>query len=188
VGRVAGHRGRGGEITVRGAEAASPWLPVRRFWIGSVGSGRFFTVERRRAYRDRLVLKLEGVDTADGAARLRGQAVFVERADAPDPGAGAHYVADLVGMVVVDATAGRVGEVAGVIRTGGTDILRVRRDGPDPGRTRQENGEKSEEEDEELLIPLAREFVKSIDAERRRIDVAVPRELWELNRPDAPFE
>jgi ribosomal 30S subunit maturation factor RimM len=91
-------------------------------------------------------------------------------------------------MVVVDATAGRIGEVAGVIPTGGTDILRVRRDGPDPGRTRQENGEKSEEEDEELLIPLAREFVKSIDAERRRIDVAVPRELWELNRPDAPFE
>ena len=52
-------------------------------------------------------------------------------------------------------------------------MLRVQEGAPSSGQ---------EEEAEEYLIPLAREYVRSIDAAGRRIEVSVPRELRELNR------
>jgi 16S rRNA processing protein RimM len=175
VGRVTGHRGLGGELTVRGSEPAAQWLEVRRFWLTSPAEGRFFEVEQSRAYRDRLVLKLHGIETADGAAQLRGREVFVARSDAPEPGPGVHYVADLVAMNVVDEAGGPIGQVSGVIHTGATDVLRVRPHAVEAGAQK--------EEAEELLVPLAPEFVRSIDADRRSIVARIPRELRELNSP-----
>lgn len=174
VGRIAGHRGRQGEVTVRGCGQAAAWLAVRRVWIASGSEGRFYDVEHSRAYRDRLVLKLKGIDDANGAARLRGHDVEVARADAPELPEGVHYVAELVGMLVLEESGQELGRVVGVVETGGTDVLRVQ-----PGAPRSER----EEEAEEYLIPLAREYVRSIDASRRRIAVNMPRELRELNRP-----
>jgi 16S rRNA processing protein RimM len=148
---------------------------VRRVWIASgPEEGRYYEVEHGRAYRDRLVLKLKGIDDANGAARLRGHDVEVARTDAPELPEGVHYVAELVGMLVVDESGEELGRVAGVVETGGTDVLRVQPGAPRSG---------GEEEAEEYLIPLAREYVRSIDASRRRIEVIMPRELRELNQP-----
>jgi 16S rRNA processing protein RimM len=160
-------------VTVRGCGQAEAWLPVRRVWIARGREGRSYDVEHSRAYRDRLVLKLKGIDDADGAARLRGQSVEVARGDAPELPEGVHYVAELVGMLVLDESGVELGRVAGVVETGGTDVLRV-----------QPSAEASgvEEDAEEYLIPLAREYVRSIDTAERRIEVNLPTELRELNR------
>jgi 16S rRNA processing protein RimM len=174
VGRIAGHRGGRGEVTVRGCGQAEAWLAVRRVWIAGGPEGRFYDVEHCRAYRDRLVLKLKGIDDANGAARLRGHDVEVARRDAPELPEGVHYVAELVDMLVLDESGEELGRVAGIIETGGTDVLRVRQGVQVSGQ---------EEEAAEYLIPLAREYVRSIDAALRRIEVSMPRELRELNRP-----
>jgi 16S rRNA processing protein RimM len=174
VGRIAGHRGRRGEVTVRGCGQAEAWLTVRRVWIAHGTEGRFYDVEHSRAYRDRLVLKLKGIDDANDAARLRGHHVEVARGDAPELPEGVHYVAELVGMLVLDESGRELGRVTGVVETGGTDLLRVR------ARARESGN--AEEEAEEYLIPLAREYVRSIDAADRVIEANVPRELRELNR------
>jgi len=175
VGRIAGHRGRHGEFTIRGCGQAEGWLDVRRVWVEDASEGRYYEVERSRAYRDRLVLKLEGIDDGNQAAGLRGNRVYVDREDAPVLPEGVHYVDELVGMLVIDESAGELGKVEAVIETGGTELLKV------AGAT-DGHGSKEEEETEELLIPLAREYVRSIDTEARRIEVLVPRELHELNR------
>ena len=169
MGRVAGHRGRNGELTVRDCgESADQWLSVGRVWIEREGQGRFYEVEHSRSYGDRLVLKLQGIDDGNGAAQLRGSRLFVARTDAPALPRGVHYVADLVGMQVVDETGRNLGRVEKLVETAGTDVLQIR---PQGGA-----------DDEEILIPLAREFVREIIEVERRIEVRLPAGLRELNR------
>ncbi len=169
MGKVAGHRGREGELTVRDCgDSADQWLSVGRVWIEREREGRFFEVERSRSYGDRLVLKLQGIDDGNAAAQLRGSRMFVARVDAPALPEGVHYSADLVGMQVVDEAGRYLGRVEKLVETGGTDLLQVRPQGVD--------------EKEEVLIPLAREFVRKIVEAERRIEVRLPAGLRELNR------
>jgi 16S rRNA processing protein RimM len=167
LGRVAGHRGPSGELTVRLAVAAAPWAGLRRFEI-AIGdrAPESFEAERVRAYKDRLVLKLRGIDDATAAERLRGAVVSAAIADAPPLPAGTHYAGVLAGLAVVDERGRRLGTVAAVIPTGGTDLLLVKRAG----------------DAEELLIPLARSIVRKIDEAGGRIEVRLPDGLEELNR------
>lgn len=170
MGRVAGHRGREGELTVRNrGEPAEQWLSVGRVWIEHErDGGRYFEIERSRSYADRLVLKLRGIDDGNAAAQLRGSLVFVARAEAPTLPEGVHYVADLVGMRVVDESGRCLGQVEKLVETGGTDVLQIRPQGAG--------------ESEEVLVPLAREFVREIIVAERRIEVRLPAELRDLNR------
>lgn len=170
VGRVRSHRGRNGEITVRvGGPDAQLWLGVRRLWLTAAdgGGGRFYGVEGSRAYRDRLVLKLEGVEDGNAAARLAGHAVFVAESEAPRPPSGVYHRAQLVGFDVEDARSGTLlGQVQDVIPTRGHDLLQIRRSGGGSDR--------------ELLLPLSREHVLEVQLEERRMKVRLPEGLDEL--------
>jgi 16S rRNA processing protein RimM len=170
LGRVVGHRGLGGELTVRVHKGnAGRWTELSRIWIGeSDGSGgSFYEIENIRAYRDRLVLKLKGLDDATSAAFLRGKSAKVLDADAPELPAGVYYAARLLGMAVLDEKGDRIGVVRDVVPTGGTDVLVVERDGEDPG---------------EVLIPFADEIVMEVDEGRNRVRVRMPDGLLDLNR------
>jgi 16S rRNA processing protein RimM len=61
----------------------------------------------------------------------------------------------------------RLGRVTDLIETGGTDVLVVEDDDGD-----------------ELLIPMAREMIRKIDARAGRIEVRLPEGLRELNREE----
>ena len=67
LGRVAGHRGATGEITVKVAAGdAAIWAGLRRVLLETAdGAMDEYAIESSRAYRDRLVLKLCGVERAD---------------------------------------------------------------------------------------------------------------------------
>jgi 16S rRNA processing protein RimM len=165
VGRVAGHRGAAGEITVRvvGGDASS-WAGLGRAWLEREdGAGRWYRVERSRAYRDRLVLKLEGIDGPSEAEALRGSRVSGAESDCRLP-EGKLHPAVLVGLEVRDVTGRVLGTVEGVLPTGGTDVLVVSRGGGS-----------------ELLVPLAPEVVRSVDRAGQRITVELPEGLEELN-------
>ena len=168
VGRVAGRRGTSGEMTVRvGDGDASWWDGVRRVTVGKTeGAAALFEVEASRSYRDRLVLKLRGIDDAGAAESLRGQTVWVRRDEAPEQPEGRWYVTELVGFDVEDERSGKVGTVGDVMRTAASDLLVVQ---PVEG-------------DEEILVPLAEEIVLDVDAERRKVRVRLPEGLIELNR------
>jgi 16S rRNA processing protein RimM len=172
IGRVTGHRGGGGEITVKvGGGDAAVWQGLSRFRIGPSG-GPVVTYEAReaRSYRDRLVLRLRGVDDASAAAAMRGAEVYAAVEDAPVLPDHRHYCAALLGLAVFDETGRELGEVEDVVPTGGTDLLKVRR--------RDAGGER----EGDLLIPMAREIVLEIDERKGRVTVRLPAGLEELNR------
>lgn len=165
LGRVFGHRGNGGELTVRSCPEAEHWVELPGVWIGESEQEKYYEVESARAYRDRLVLKLVGVDDGDSAHALRGQPVAASADDAPAPPEGSHYVATLVGMRVEDEGGAEVGTVESVIETGAADLLRVL----DPAG-------------EEVLIPMVDAYLIGVEEDAGRIIVRLPQELRDLNR------
>jgi 16S rRNA processing protein RimM len=150
-----------------------------RLGRGETNAGRDYDVERSRAYRDRLVLKLRGVDDADAAAGLRGARVEVEPDRAPALQEGEHFVACLVGMEVRDEGGRSLGRVGGTMPTAGVDLLVVERDAG-PGA--------AEGEQQEIWIPMAAEIVLEIDEEGRTITVRPPDGLLELNASESETE
>ena len=148
---------------------AARWGHVTRVAVGPKDSGdelRDYEVEAVRTYRDRLVLKLRGVDDPGAAETLRGFRILAHGDEVPDPGEGRHYMAWLVGLEVVDQDSEeKLGRVVDVTETGGCDLLVV-----------------EEKDGHELLIPIASEIVRQVDLERARIEVRLPEGLRDLNR------
>lgn len=167
-----GFRGRAGELTLRVASGhAGRWVGLRRVLIapGAVGEGSgasSFEVESIRAYADRLVLKLCGVDGPDAADSLRGRLVLVPPEEVPQLPEGMYFVARLVGLEVRDEQGRSLGRVADVESAGGSHVLVVRAD---------TGGE-------EVLIPLVREMILEIHESEGRVTVRLPEGLVELNR------
>ena len=151
---------------------AAPWSGVERVLVlePDAETARPVAVESRRAYKDRLVLKLRGIDDPSAAAGLRGCRILVPSDVEPNLKEGTYLAARLVGMEVVDAGGRVLGHVTDLMPTGGVDLLVVQRS------TAIESGE-----EDELLIPMAREILVSVDQVRRRIDVRLPEGLLELN-------
>ena len=170
LGRVTGFRGPHGEVTVRVVSGdAARWTRVERVVLqGSergIASG-LREVESARAYRDRLVLKLAGVDDANAAGALRGCDVLAPATDVPKLPEDVYWVERLLGARVRDAALGELGHVKDVVDTGGGNLLVVEdRDGT------------------ETLVPLVKEFVTAIDESSGTILLTIPEGLRGLNGP-----
>ena len=170
LGRVSGFRGDHGEITVKVVSGdAARWEHLSRVVLQGSGVGVAAgprKVESARAYRDRLVLKLAGVDDANVAAALRGCEVLASAEDVPRLPQGVYWVERLVGARVTDAASGDIGRVVDVIVAGGSDLLLIKND-----------------DGVETLVPLVKEFVTEIDEESGTIRLTLPEGLLGLNDP-----
>ena len=58
-----------------------------------------------RPHKGNVLAALEGVDTVEGAMALKGKTVHIDRADVTLP-EGRHFLAELIGLRVVDADSG----------------------------------------------------------------------------------
>jgi len=181
LGRIKGHRGLSGEltVTVRAGEA-TVWSHIQRVWIGnSSGQGDYHNVEDRRAYGDKLVLKLVGLDDATSAAALKGWVAMAPASELPALMEDEFFGAQISGFEVVDESGEVLGHVDDIFPTGGVDLLIVNRNAM---RAEAIEGEDSSEPGEELMIPLAKEIILGIDHASSRIRVRLPEGLRSLNQ------
>ena len=143
---------------------------LRKIWLWDGRTGpRLMNVVRCRLTGGRTpqaLFQLAGITTRNDAERLRGCEIQVPLAERMPLAAGRYYVTDLVGCGVFEGAA-FVGTVRDVRFTGkevsGTPLLVV-----DTPRG-------------EMLVPLAFEICTRIDTAARRIEVALPEGLRELN-------
>ncbi len=112
------------------------------------------TIERRAGTDTRPILRVTGHTDRGAADALRGQALVVAQNDAPPLGPDEYLAEDLEGAAVVDGDE-PVGVVARLIALPSCECLSV---------TLVEGAG-------ELLVPLVRDAIRSIDLELRRIDV-----------------
>jgi 16S rRNA processing protein RimM len=115
--------------------------------------GRPERIERRAGTDDRPILRLAGHAGREAAEALRGAqlSIPVERAPALEPGE--YWAHELEGCAVYDG-ARHVGEVRRMLPLPSCEALEV---------VREDGGE--------LLVPMVRDAVRSIDVAARHIDV-----------------
>jgi 16S rRNA processing protein RimM len=119
--------------------------------------------QRRRILASRqtpkgFLVDLEGVDSRDLAASLRGSELVLDREELDAPDEEEFYVGDLVGLEVYDYTGTYIGSVVDILDTPAHEIILVQNDGAAT----------------EQYIPFSREHVRTIDLEERRILVSLP--------------
>jgi 16S rRNA processing protein RimM len=119
--------------------------------------------QRRRILASRqtpkgFLVDLEGVDSRDLAASLRGSELVLDREELDAPDEEEFYVGDLVGLEVYDDTGTYIGSVVDILDTPAHEIILVQNDGAAT----------------EQYIPFSREHVRTIDLEERRILVSLP--------------
>jgi 16S rRNA processing protein RimM len=114
-----------------------------------------------------IVLHFAGVDSISEAEGLSGLLVAIPRAERAQLGEDEIYIGDLVGCVLVDVGGEsplEIGPIEDVDRTAGPTPLLVAR------------GAKGE-----VLIPFAKSYLRKIDLEGKRVEMALPEGLVELN-------
>lgn len=171
IGRVRGHRGTAGEITtVVASGKPERWLAIDSVLMddGSGGEPVEYEVEGSRAYKDRLILKLKGVDEPRTAAGFKGWTVRVTADRIPALPEGEYYLDSLIGMTVMEQDQ-VLGKVADIHEAGGTHVLVV---GTDQGG--------------ELLVPLVKAIVKEVEQTGTVIRVVLPQGLKELAEEHLP--
>ena len=126
-------------------------------------SRRSLEIEEQWFHLNRLVLKFAGFDSIDEAKALVGYELAVPSQDRVELPEDSFYEWELIGCRVETVGGVHIGEVAGVMRTGGVEILKVV---DDTGRDR--------------LIPMASDIVLEIDKEKKLIRIDPPEGLLEL--------
>ena len=166
IARITKTQGLKGELRIKRLfEEDAVFEPGRRVMLSAPGKPeREAEIEAFRWQHGRHVVKLRGIDTIAEAEKYVGFEVKIPAGDLPVLGEGWWYTFQLKGCRVYGADGEYIGLVTGIIDSGGTEILKVDRDA------------------QETLIPFAREYLKAIDIDRKRIDIDLPEDLRDLNR------
>ena len=163
VGRVARAHGNKGQVIVN----PETDFPDERFAAGVtllVGQRHEpRTIIASRFQHGRPVIALDGIETIDDAEALAGAELKVSAGEMLPLPSGTYYRHELIGCEVQDTEGRLIGEVAAV--EGPIETSRLVVNAP--------HGE--------VLIPLASEICVEIDPAAKRIRVAAPEGLIELN-------
>ena len=111
-------------------------------------------IESVRYQKGNVLLKFKQIKDINEAEKYKTLTLYAPREmfDLPE---GTHFIADLIGLDVVNIETGeKIGEVADVFNTGSNDIYDVKREGK-----------------KNLLIPVIDDVVKEIDIENGKITV-----------------
>jgi len=159
IGRVVKPQGRKGEVLVAPLSDRPDRFPALRaaYVPGPDGGSRQVAVESVWPHKGRFVLKLQGVNSIDEAEGYRGLELRIGEEELAALPAGSYYHHQLKGLRVEDEGGRSLGVAADLLETGGESPVVVVRG---PGG--------------ELLIPLAENFVRSVDLGAGRMVVAVP--------------
>ncbi len=126
---------------------------LHRVFLGD--DAKPFSVERTRLLggAKAALLKLQGIDSPETAAKLRDQLVQIARQDAVPLPKGKLYLYQLIGLRVCTVEGEDLGEITDVLDIGANDVYVVR------------------QESREILIPAIEDVVKEISLERGQVVV-----------------
>jgi len=163
LGRVVRSQGRDGTVKLKLREKGFPGPEPDKVYIEREDGLAAFAVEAFRRDRSAPFLKLEGIDTLAQADALAGRDVYVAASGFRRLEPDRFYDFEVLGSRVVTRDGAEVGEVAGILETGGPVLLVVRRG------------------DGDVYIPFTEGICVKVDPEAREIVIDPPEGLLELN-------
>jgi len=145
----------------------------RRLWLladtASPGAAqREAELAHHWLHKGGVVLHFAGIDSISAAETLTGLIVAIPRSERTPLAEDEVYIADLIGSTLMDVAADpavTVGEIEDVDRTAGPAPLLIVKGAAG-----------------EVLVPFAKSYLRKIDLENRRVEMALPEGLIDLNR------
>ena len=129
-------------------DSAEVFCSLKQVYTERGGEYLPYSVKSAAVHGTVILLALEGVDSLDDAVRNKNRTLYARRSDIPLP-EGARFIADLIGLPVIDAVTGtRYGILSDVVNRGASDVYEIKTTGGT------------------ALMPAVPEFVASIDPER----------------------
>jgi 16S rRNA processing protein RimM len=111
---------------------------------------KVYEIENVKYLKDKVVLKLEGINSIEEAEKYKQKYIKISREDAVELPEDTYFIADILGCTVVDTEGFEYGKVKEVIQTGSNDVYWVK-------------GNK------EVLVPVLKDIVLDIDVVNRKI-------------------
>jgi 16S rRNA processing protein RimM len=175
--RIRHTQGRKGEVFAdiltdfpeKFAERKRLWLLAGASGAGSVALTREVELIAHWLHKGGIVLHFAGVDSISTAETLKGLIVAIPRSERTALAEDEVYTGDLIGCALIDVAGTEpvtIGEIEGVDRTSGAVALLVVAGAAG-----------------EVLIPFAKSFLRKIDLKAKRVEMALPEGLVELNAP-----
>jgi len=141
---------------IRGEVKIVPWCDTPEFLCGFdviYLDGKPVKVLHTSIHKGNILAKLEGIDDVNAAMRLKEKVVFIDRTQVQLP-EGRHFLADLIGLTVIDDDTGEeLGTLADVLTPPAHQVYVVRGKG------------------KEYLIPAVDEFLRGTNVDEGYIRV-----------------
>ncbi len=155
VGVIASTHGIRGEVKVfPTTDSASRFKKIKEVILISEEGTQSLQIESVKFFKKFVILKFTGIDNINDIEKYKGCELYVDRAKAQRLGRNEYYIADLLGMEVVQDTGRKLGTIKDVIETGANDVYVV-----------------AMEQGKELLIPAIKQCILSVDIESGRMEV-----------------
>ncbi|MBN1038171.1 ribosome maturation factor RimM [Clostridium sp. ZS1] len=156
VGQIVNTHGIKGEVKVYPlTEDVNKFKKLKSVLI----DGKERNIQSVKFQKDRVILKIEGIDTMNDAETYKQKYIEIFRSSAPKLEADTHYVVDLVGCMVYDADNMELGKIFDVISTPSNDVYWIK-------------------EPKELLIPVLKDIVLDINIDNKKIVIKQVRQ-WQ---------
>ncbi len=154
IGQILGAFGVRGEVKVLPlTDFPERFLNTKRVYLGSRSTEA--TIASARPHDKAWLVSFEGLSERDAVEKLKDIYIMVPEEETLPLQESRYYVFQLVGCQVFTEEGERIGEVCDATTGAGNDLLVISRPG---GR--------------ESLVPFAREFVRLVDTERKRVVLA----------------
>lgn len=182
--RIRRTQGRKGEVFAEIlTDFPEKFAERRRLWLIAEGKGKarpagpeITAISPREVelvnhwpHKDGIVLHFAGVDSISAAEQLLGFGVAIPKSERASLEGDQAYISDLIGCDLIDVaqhppvTVGTIEEVD--LTSAPAPMLMVR----SPSRG-------------EILIPFAKAFLRSLDVQNKRVEMALPEGLIDLNQ------
>lgn len=160
VGKIVNTHGLRGEVKV------APWTDTPDVFedLEYVYCGdEKLTVRNVKYQKNNLIVRFAEIASIEEAEQYKNKVLTAERNMLGELPEGTYYIADLIGLDVVDDTGRHIGIIADVFNTGSNDIYEVKREGAKP-----------------LLLPVIDEVVLNISLENKTVTVHIMEGLEDL--------
>lgn len=114
-----------------------------------------FEIASVRYKKNLAIVKFKGLDHINDVEKYKNRIVYTEKLDYDDLEEDRYYVEDLIGLKVVDAVKGEIGELIDILQNPAHDLYVVKT------------------KDKEVMIPAVQEFIQEVDLENKILHVTL---------------
>ena len=130
VGKIINTHGLRGDVKiVTWTDYPEDFEEIEKVYIKRKTGDEVLNITNVKYQKNNIIVKFKEIADINEAEKYKNLVVYADWEDLPELEEGAHYIADLIGLTVVDEEGEVIGELVDVFNTGANDIYDVKRSG-----------------------------------------------------------